>query len=497
MNKSFLAIDLGAGSGRAILGTLAEGSVQLLEVHRFANEPVTLGNTLYWNLPELFREVVRSIRLAAAATDGQLDGISVDSWGVDFCLFDRSGQPLGLPVHYRDARTDGRMEGVFETIPDDELFGETGVRSLELNTLYQLVALKAQSPELVDAADKLLLIADTMHYFLCGRLIQEETLASTTQLWNPQTHSWSQKVLEAVGLPHRLLPDVVPPATILAPLSPAICAQTGLSAPPAVIASASHDTALAIAAVPAPSTAESWAYLSSGTWSLLGVELTTPNLASIARENQFTNEVGVGGTITFLTMINGLFLLEECRRRWKAEGRGLEHADLLYEARRARASVIWPGDATLFAPADAPAAIQEFCRASGQPVPESPGAITRTILESLALTYRRGIEALEPVTGRTITQLHIVGGGSQNKLLNQLTADALGKPTFAGPAEATALGSVLVQALATGNLRSLDEVREYARASCSVHRSSPRDAADWERKFAQFLCLEETAARKG
>lgn len=495
MEKKFLAIDLGAGSGRAVLGTLRNETLELEEVHRFANEPVTLRDTLYWDLPRLFHEVLQGIRAAAQRAGGQLDGLAVDSWGVDFCLLDRAGTPLGLPVHYRDRRTEGALDAFLQVLPKEEIFAETGLQFLELNTLYQLFALKKRSPELLEAADKFLLTADLFHYLLTGRAVAEATLASTTQMWNPGQRRWSKRIVDAVGIRADLLPEIVEPGTVLCPLLDELTRSCGLRTAPPVIAAASHDTACAVAAAPADERS-SWAYLSSGSWSLLGIERDGPDLSPGALAGDFTNEAGANGTITFLRNINGLWLLEECRRRWREEGRAVDHETLLGEAQRAgpAKAFILPNHADFFAPSDAPAAILDFCRTSGQEVPTTPGEVTRTILESLALTYGNAAALAAQLSGRPLERLHVVGGGSRNTLLNQLTANALGIPAVSGPVEATATGNVLLQALATGAVGSISELRAIVRRSTPLTEQAPTDRDEWLARSEAYRALEARVA---
>ncbi|MBN1442035.1 MAG: rhamnulokinase, partial [Planctomycetes bacterium] len=376
--SSYLAIDLGAESGRAILGRLEGGRLKTEEVHRFANEPVMLRRTLCWDFPRIFREVVDGIQKAAAAAGGHLSGIAVDSWGVDFGLLDAAGDLLSLPVHYRDARTRGAMEEVFALVPREEIFQITGLQFLELNTLVQLAALRRSSPHLLAAASRILPTADLVAYFLCGRAASELTLASTTQLLDARARCWSERLIRAIDLRQEIFPGIVHPGTVLAPLDEAIARGAGLDRQPPVIACGCHDTASAVAAVPAAAPG-SWAYLSSGTWSLIGVELPEPNLGSAALEHGFTNEAGVFGTIRFLKNIIGLWIVQECRRQWAREGEDLDYAQLAELAAQAppQRSVIDPDDPDFFTPGDMPARIREKCRERGQPIPATKGEVIR------------------------------------------------------------------------------------------------------------------------
>jgi rhamnulokinase len=486
----FLGIDLGAGSVRVMLGTLEGGRLRIEEAHRFPNEPVQLGGTLCWDFPGIFAGVIEGIRRGAALAGGNVQGIGVDSWGVDFGLLDRRGDLLANPVHYRDARTDGVMEDVLSRIPRERIFEETGVQFLSLNTLYQVAALSRRSPEILAAAGRLLLVADLVAYFLTGRAAAEMTLASTTQLWNPVERTWSRWLAAEAGLPLEILPDPVPPATLLAPLRPEIARAAGLREPSPVIAAACHDTAAAVAAVPAEGE-RSWAYISSGTWSLVGAELESPLLSRSALERNFTNEAGAGGTTRFLRNLNGLWLVRECRRRWALDGEDLGYSRLgeLAAAAGPARSWIQPAHPTFFAPGDMPAAIREYTRRTGQPAPETPGEHIRCALESLAFSYREVIEDLREVAGIPVSRVHLVGGGARDGLHAQLTADALRVPVLAGPVEATAAGNILLQAMATGLVRSIAEVREIVRRSFEPRLHEPRPREDMEEKYEAFRRL--------
>lgn len=495
--RRFLAIDLGAESGRGMLGALAGGRLELEEVHRFPNQPVKLLDTLVWDLPRLFFEVKTALSKATERCreeKSSLDGVSVDTWGVDYGLLSKAGDLLGNPVHYRDPRTQGIMERVFRTAPRQAIFEETGIQFLQLNTLFQLAAEKERHPDRLEQAGRLLLMPDLFHYFLTGRAVSEETIASTSQLWNPRRRAWSQALLGALEIPPDLMPEVVPPGTVIGRLRHDLAAELGLEKPPAVIAGACHDTAAAVAAVPAlpeEGGEEAWGYISSGTWSLMGVELQAPLINPQVLEENFTNEVGAGGTIRFLRNLMGLWLVQECRRHWeKTTGRPLDYEALTALAEKAPAlrSLVVPDSAVFFPPGDMPGRIRDFCRSSGQPVPSDEGAIVRCALESLALGYRSTGGKIARLIGRPLGRLLIVGGGSRNRLLNQLTADALGIEVIAGPAEATAMGNALLQAVAIGNLDSLPAVRRTVRDSVETETFKPRPAFKpaWDTALKKF-----------
>ena len=479
--ENYLALDLGAESGRGVLGAWSGDTVSLSEVHRFPNTPAQLGATLHWDLPALLRETHSVISAGAAAANGGLASLGVDTWGVDFGLIGTHGELISLPVHYRDKRTNGIVERVFEKIPGGKsaVWAKTGLQTMPINTLFQIAALKETAPKLLNAAEKLLFMPDLLHYYLTGRAEAEYTIASTSQLLNAQTKAWEAGFAEAVGVRADLLPNIVPDGTNYGPLLGS--AITGSPIP--VIAPGGHDTACAVAAVPAQP-GGGWAYLSSGTWSLLGVEINAPLLSLEAETANITNEGGVLGTIRLLKNIAGLWLVQECRRAYARLGseRTYEQLTRLAEAAPPLVSVFDPDHFSLIAPPDMPRAIRELCGQTGEIVPEGIGATLRAVLDSLALKYRRVLSTLENLTGEKIHTLHIVGGGSQNRLLNQLAADATGRRVLAGPVEATALGNVLLQARALGRLDTLDDIRAVIRASFAPTPYAPDTAmqAQWD-----------------
>jgi rhamnulokinase len=481
MPTHYLAIDLGAESGRVMIGTLAEGRFALEEVHRFANTPVQVEGALTWNIPALFHEIQSGLR-KAAAHGLPLSGLSVDSWGVDYMLFDEAGEVLPPTFHYRDARSARGVENATAHVDLKTVFEETGIQFMALNTIFQLAA---ESPKRLDRAAQMLTIADGFHRLLCGVACIDESNASTTQLYNPRTRQWSKVLIDALRLPERMFPRIVPCGSRLGPLSAEIARSTGLASLD-VIASCSHDTGAAVAAVPAMD--GDWVYISSGTWSLMGVELASPVITEACREFNFTNEIGYGSTVRLLKNIVGLWLVQECRREWTAAGEYFEYAALTKLAAEAApfVSLINPADARFIAPGQMPGKIAAFCRETGQPEPATPGATVRCALESLALLYRRTLRQLEQLLGKRLDRVHLIGGGSRNALLNQLTANALQIPVVAGPAEATALGNIAVQALALGHLPSLAAAREVIRASFELMTYEPESAQEWERQLARF-----------
>ncbi|HLU47381.1 MAG TPA: rhamnulokinase family protein [Planctomycetota bacterium] len=472
----YLAIDLGAESGRAIVGRLVDGAVEMKEVHRFANDPVRLGGTLYWDFPRLFHEIVRSLRLAAEASEGRIASIAVDSWGVDFGLLDANGDFLGLPVHYRDERTRGLIPEVCQRTSREELYSITGTQFLEINTLVQLAAIRKRFPELLYVADKLLLIADLVSYFLCGVIAGERTLCSTTQLLDARSREWSSEIASDQGIPETLLPPLVDPATVLGPLREDIARDAGLADPPQVVACAAHDTACAVAAVPAIE-GGSWAFVSSGTWSIVGLELDSPELDRKAHDAGFASELGAFGTVRFLRNVCGLWLIQECRREWEREGKASSYEHMIELAEAAPPSKAWLDldSPDFLAAGSMPERIREHCRRTGQPEPTTRGDIVRSALESLARSYLQTLRTAEEVASRRIERLHIVGGGSRIRFLDQLTANLLRIPVVAGPIEATALGNILLQAHAAGEVRSLADLRAIAAKSPEIRTYRPRE----------------------
>ncbi len=466
----YLAFDLGAESGRAMLGTLDAGRLAVEEVHRFSNTPVRVFDALYWDTLRLWHEIQRGLAIAGRERKLALDGIGIDTWGVDFALLGGDGALADNPRHYRDARTHGVMPKVFAIVPRAEVFAQTGIQFMQINSLYQFYALKLAGSPALARAHKLLFMPDLLNYWLTGVARAEVTIASTSQFYDPRRKAWATDLLERLGLPTHILPEIVAPGTRLGPLLDSVAEAAGLGAVP-VYATGCHDTASAVAAVPAEGS--NWCYISSGTWSLMGAELDQPIIDEQVLEQNLTNEIGVAGKVRFLKNIAGLWLLQECRRAWALEGAEFTYDELVRLAGCAqpfRASI--DPDAFL-EPGDMPRKIAERCRASGQAPPQTPGEFTRTILESLARRYRQVLESLETLAGRRFDAIHIVGGGSRNRLLNQLVANATGRTVIAGPSEATAIGNVLTQAIGAGELSGLAEAREVVRRSFAVEMYRP------------------------
>lgn len=490
--RNYLALDLGASGGRAIVGRFDGDRLALAEVHRFANGPVRLpradgGTSLHWNILGLFSEVKEGLRRAAAA-DGPLTSLGIDTWGVDFGLLDRHGQLLGSPYHYRDSRTDGMMEAAFGRVPRAEIFATTGIQFMALNTLYQLLALAESKDPSLAAAATLLLTPDLLNYWLTGRASSERTIASTTQFLDPRRGQWAVDLLARLGLPTHILPPIVEPGTVLGHLLPHVAEETA-AAGVLVVAPGCHDTASAVAAVPAAGAQH--AYLSSGTWSLLGVEVQAPVITPASLAANVTNEGGVCGTVRLLKNITGLWIIQECRRAWAAAGRALSWEQIMVAAEAAApvGAVIDVDAAEFAAPGDMPGRVRAFCARTGQPAPETIGELAAVVYESLALKYRSTLTRIEGLIGRPAAPLHIVGGGSQNRLLDQLAADFTGRQVIAGPVEATAIGNILLQMLATGALASLAEGRDLVRRSFAVETFEPRPRPDRDERLSR---LEES-----
>lgn len=486
---NFLAFDLGAESGRAVVGRFDGEKLSLEDVHRFPNGPVRIHNSLHWNVLSLFSEMKRGLAKTVAEHGKEVAALGIDTWGVDFGLLDRTGTLIGIPYHYRDSRNDGMLDKAFSIVPREEIYEQTGLQFLQLNSLYQLLSMALQKSPALEIADTFLMMPDLFNYWLTGQKVCEYTDTSTTQCYDPRSKTWAKPLLERLGIPTHFFPEIVQPGTQLGTLLPAVAAETGASAVP-VIAPGSHDTASAVAAVPvSPEHETSFAYVSSGTWSLVGTETGTPVLTPQALAYNFTNEGGVQNTIRLLKNVMGLWLIQECRRIWAQAGEELSYAELTQLAAEATpfAALVEPDDSSFFAPGDMPARIRDFCLRTGQTPPDTKGGFIRCALESLAFKYRWVIEKAAELTGRPITVLHIVGGGSQNRLLNQFAANALGRPVVTGPIEATAIGNVLMQMLAVGQLKSLAEGRELVRRSFPVETYQPQDIEVWAEAYQRFL----------
>ncbi|MGA7293509.1 MAG: rhamnulokinase family protein [Terriglobales bacterium] len=480
-DKAYLAFDFGAESGRAVLAHLGSGILGIQEIHRFANEPIQQGQSLHWNVDKLWCEV-RSVLVQLERPE--LASIGVDAWGVDYALLGGRGELLHKPYHYRDSRTQGVMEEVLKQIPREDIYVATGIQFMPINTLYQLVAERRQNSDVLKEAKHLLTIPDLFNYWLTGNAVCEFTNATTTQMVDPRTRAWATGLMEQLDLPVDLLPPIVEPGSMIGTLLPTVAAHPSLAGTP-IVAPACHDTGSAVAAI---SARDGTAFLSSGTWSLLGAELDSPIINSDALRLNFTNEGGVNGTTRLLKNVMGLWMVQCCRQSWAAQGVSCGYSELMDLALREAPfrHFVDPDDQSFFCPPDMPKAIDEFCRHTQQAIPQSHGAYVRTILESLAFKYRIVLHNLEQLIARPIDQIQIIGGGSKNRLLNQLTADATGRRVLAGPVEATALGNVAMQILATGGASSLKEIRAIIDRSFPAEVFEPHETDKWDQHAHRF-----------
>ena len=490
IEKKYLAFDLGAESGRGVIGFFDGERLRLEDVHRFSNGPVRVFDTLHWDVLRLFSELKKALGLAAAKHGKDWSGIGIDSWGADFGLLGKDDELLGNPRHYRDRLFDGSIEAACAIVPREEIYGRTGIQFLQFNTLLQLYALKRRDSPALTAAKTLLFMPDLLNFWFTGVKATEFSIASTGQMLDPFTRQWAKDLIEKFGIPTDILTDILEPGAKIGELRGEIALEAGCGNVP-IFAPAEHDTGSAIVAVPAVS--PDYAYISSGTWSLLGVELDSPRVSDRTREANFTNEGGVCGTTRLLKNVMGLWLAQECRRTWARQGENYSYDDLarLAEAAPPFQSLIEPDDARFFAPAAMPDAIRDFCAETGQAKPESAGATIRCCLESLALKYRWGVEKLEGFRGAKINDLHIVGGGAQNRLLCQLAADATGRRVIAGPIEATATGNLLIQMMANGDISTLGEARAIVHRSFDLAIYEPTaERAAWDDAYARLLDLQ-------
>lgn len=484
-NANYIAVDLGAESGRVMLGRVADGKLSLEQVHRFANGPIQEQDSLRWDFDRLMTEIKTGIGMAARKADSPVKGIGVDTWGVDFGLLGADGRLLEKPYHYRDSRTNGMMDKAFAKMPKREVYENTGIQFMQLNSLYQLLAMRLTNPDTLAKADKLLFMADLFSYFLCGRPFGEYTLASTSQMMDMRTGRWSKAIFKELSLPLEIMPHVTRPGTVVGELTPEVAKEIGCGRIP-LIAIGSHDTASAVLGVPGQG--DRWAYLSSGTWSLMGVEIPQAIINDKTFAYEFTNEGGVENTIRLLKNIMGLWLVQECKRQWQREGQDLSYGELTKMASRAQPffGYVDCDNSDFLAPGDMPARINKCLSDTGQKPTQDKGQMVRLVLESLALKYRTVLSAIEDVTGISIETLHIVGGGIQNELLCQFTADATGRKVVAGPVEATASGNILMQAKAAGQLKSIEEARQVVRNSFEMKEYQPQNVGLWDQQYRRF-----------
>ena len=489
MTNSYLAFDLGASSGRAIIGKITDGKLYLNEVHRFVNGSVEKNGTLYWNFSALCEEIKTGLR-KALIQEPNINSIAIDTWGVDYVLFNNNGNPVRLPYHYRDSRTDGIPEEVFAIMSENELYGVAGIQLMQLNTVYQLYAHKKANPEdFVDAT--LLFMPDALTYMLCGAKSCEYSIASTSNLLNATDKQWSKTILTKLGIPQDILPEIVDSCTQAGTLTIELQQELDCKAIPVVKVGA-HDTASAVAAVPAP-TDQAWAYLSCGTWALLGAENDKPLLTDAARKASFTNEGGVGGRIRFLSNIMGSWLFQEIRRNWNAAGRDISFMEMenMAQAATPLQFIVNPNHARFLAPDDMGSAIIDYCRQSGQGDITDDSVLLRCVYDSLALCFRIKLEQMQQLVGERYQCLNIVGGGTKDRMLMQLSADCLGIPVVAGPVEATAIGNIIGQAIAEGTLAGLEAGRDLVKKSFELDEYIPnkKDKATWDAAIQKFIEL--------
>ncbi|MGZ9225767.1 MAG: rhamnulokinase [Anaerolineales bacterium] len=485
VTRNYLAVDLGAESGRTIVGSLDDSRLSLTETHRFLNGPVRLPDGLHWDVLRLWSEIKAGIGISSAQFNRSLSSIGLDTWGVDFALLDSQGSLLSNPFHYRDERTDGMMEDAFQRMPRAEIFANTGIQFMQFNTLYQLLAMSVRKSSLLDIAATFVTIPDLFNYWLSGEIANEFTNATTTQCFDPRRRDWSTPVLDAMNIPAHLFGSIIESGTALGALLPHIAEETGAGAVQIVVP-ASHDTGSAVVAIPAQN--QDFAWISSGTWSIMGAEVREPQVGEKALEYNFTNEGGVFGTWRLSKNIMGLWLVQECKRTWAHQDENLSYEDITRLASEAKPfiAMIDPDDSQFFHPGDMPDRIRNYCVTTNQTVPQTKGEIVRVALESLVLKYRWVLERLEELTGKRFDPIHIIGGGTKNRLLNQFAADATCRTVIAGPVEATAIGNVMMQAIGLQHLASLSEAREVVRASFAPEVYEPKKTADWDEAYSRF-----------
>ncbi|MBQ7793032.1 MAG: rhamnulokinase [Clostridia bacterium] len=488
MQKKYklLAFDFGASSGRAMLATFDGEKITLEEKHRFSNDPVNINGSLHWDVLRLFFEIKQGILKCANSGDRDIDCIGIDTWGVDYGLLDENDKLLGNPYHYRDTRTDGMYDEAFEKVSKEEIFKSTGIAFNWFNTVYQLLSAKLSGDVTLKNAKTLLFMPDLLNYFLTGKKRTEYTIASTSQMFDSKEYKWATDMLEKLGLPTDIYPEMIYPGETVGTVKPELAEELGIGEVP-VIAVASHDTGSAVASVPVEKD-EDFIYISSGTWSLMGVELDEPNISDDALGYNFTNEGGVNKTIRFLKNIMGLWLIQESRRQWDREGELLSFDELEKQANEATpfASLIDPDYEEFQTPGNMPKRIRKYCEKTGQKVPETKGEIVRCIAESLAFKYRQVVEGMEDVTGKKYSSIHIVGGGIKDKMICRFTANATKRVVEAGPVEATSLGNVLVQAMAAGAIADLAEGRKVIKNSFDIERYEPTDSDAWDAAYAKW-----------
>ncbi len=493
MSSAYVAVDLGAESGRVVVVSLDDHRIELHEIHRFPNRPVQLPSGLHWDITSLWNEICRGLTFAAEWANEKkvaLSSVGVDTWGVDWALLAESGELVGLPHAYRDPRNHAAFERATSIVNTADIYRATGIQIMPINTLFSVYAQQLFGPDLLRAADQLVFIPDLIHYWLSGKRQVESTIASTSQMIDVRNGNWCDQLLQTLGIPTSLCSETSPPGTVLGPLRDEIAKQTELNSSTRIVTPASHDTASAVAAVPADADSN-WCFLSSGTWSLFGAELTEPCISLPAQSAMFTNEVGVGGTIRFLKNIAGLWLIQQCRNEFALRDQSYNYAELTELAGLAEPfrTLVDPDHPPFQAPGGMLTKIDDYARQTDQPPPETPGDYLRCCLESLALAYRQTLLKLEFVLNREFDVIHVVGGGGRNELLNQMTAGATGRPVVVGPFEATAIGNALVQAMALGDISDLAELRQIVKNSIDYRAIEPQDEPAWLEAYQRFTQL--------
>jgi rhamnulokinase len=489
--KAYLAVDIGASSGRHVLGLFDGGRLRLEEVYRFENGGIEAAGRLQWDLLGQWSHVRQGLRAAAAKCGDRVASVGVDTWGVDFGLLGRGDELLGNPYAYRDGRTNGVMAKAFGIVSREDIFRHTGLQFMQFNSVFQLLAMKLSGSPLLDIAESLLMMPDLFHWLLTGVKSNEMTNASTTQFYDPVKGDWAMELLGKFSLPARILGPITQPGTTLGPLQKNVAAECGLPSAKVVLPG-THDTASAVMAVPAhsqPGVRPDWCYISLGTWALLGIESPRPVINDAVLKLNFTNEGGIGGTTRLLKNITGLWLVQECRRVWNHAGENLDWEALnqLSAAAAPLQSFINPDAADFAAPGDMPEAIRAFCRKTGQTVPEEKGAVLRCALESIAMKFRQVLQWCEELSGGRIETIYIVGGGTKNRQLCQFAADSCGRRVLTGPVEATAIGNLMMQAVAAGDVASIAEARDVIRRSFPVEEFTPQNTAAWDEAYQRFL----------
>jgi len=483
--NKYLAFDIGASSGRAIIGNLKDDIISLKEIYRFYNGMTLIHGRYHWDIFRIFEDIKKGMKEAIAQNEMPVS-VGIDTWGVDYGLLDEAGHILGLPYAYRDHRTDTAMDEVFSIMPKEELYHLTGIQFLQFNTVFQLYSAVRDRLPIMRLAKDLLFIPDLLNYLLTGIKKSEFSFATTSQLYNPRTMAWAPEIFEKIGVPIDMMQDIVNPGTVLANLTQDISCETGMPSVN-VTAVASHDTGSAIAVIPAED--EDFAYISSGTWSLMGIESKIPIISLESLRFNFTNEGGVDDTFRVLKNIMGLWLIQECKRSWADAGADFSYAALSGMAAGSKPfkTLIDPDHSSLLNPGNMPEALNSLAAASREPSMENPGEFSRCIFESLAFRYRQTLEELKEISDKNIRKIHIIGGGSQNELLCQFTSNATGVPVIAGPAEGTALGNIMVQAMAKGRIESLTEIRHIIRNSFEFREYAPENTTEWDKNYSRFL----------